>query len=109
MGQFRSEVGRRQHDQPLHRTVGDPVAVRRGYEAGADDFLNKPVDTPALILKVRVCLRHKSLHDALARSREEAQVVGQIMGQAWENQPGAMMWLHDQLVAMGLIESDSES
>jgi len=52
---------------------GDPVAVRRGYEAGADDFLHKPVDTPALILKVRAFLRLKSLHDQLATSREEAQ------------------------------------
>jgi signal transduction histidine kinase/DNA-binding response OmpR family regulator len=52
---------------------GDPVAVRRGYEAGADDFLHKPVDTPSLILKVRAFLRLKSLHDELAGSREEAQ------------------------------------
>ena len=52
---------------------GDPIAVRRGYEAGADDFLHKPIDTPALILKVRAFLRLKSTHDELARSREQAQ------------------------------------
>jgi signal transduction histidine kinase/DNA-binding response OmpR family regulator len=52
---------------------GDPVAVRRGYESGADDFLHKPIDTPALILKVRAFLRLKSTHDELSRSREEAQ------------------------------------
>ncbi len=52
---------------------GDPVAVRRGYEAGADDFLHKPIDTPALILKVRAFLRLKSTHDELAQSREQAQ------------------------------------
>ena len=52
---------------------GDPVAVRRGYESGADDFLHKPIDTPALILKVRAFLRLKSTHDELARSREQAQ------------------------------------
>ncbi len=52
---------------------GDPVAVRRGYEAGADDFLHKPIDTPAQILKVRAFLRLKSTHDELARSREQAQ------------------------------------
>jgi signal transduction histidine kinase/DNA-binding response OmpR family regulator len=52
---------------------GDPVAVRRGYEAGADDFLHKPIDTPALILKVRAFLRLKSMHDELASSREEAR------------------------------------
>ena len=42
---------------------GDPVSVRQGYEAGADDFLQKPADTAALILKVRASLRLKSLHD----------------------------------------------
>jgi signal transduction histidine kinase/DNA-binding response OmpR family regulator len=63
---------------------GDPVAVRRGYEAGADDFLHKPVDTPALILKVRVFLRLKSLHDELARSREEAQARARDLAQLHE-------------------------
>ena len=52
---------------------GDAAAVRQGYEAGADDFLQKPVDTVALILKVRASLRIKSLHDQLLKSREEAQ------------------------------------
>ena len=63
---------------------GDPVAVRRGYEAGADDFLNKPVDTPALILKVRAFLRLKSLHDELESSREEAQARARDLAQLHE-------------------------
>ncbi len=52
---------------------GDAVAVRRGYEAGADDFLHKPIDTPALVVKLRAFLRLKATHDELARSREQAQ------------------------------------
>jgi signal transduction histidine kinase/DNA-binding response OmpR family regulator len=63
---------------------GDPVAVRRGYEAGADDFLHKPVDTPALILKVRAFLRLKSLHDELVRSREEARARARDLAQLHE-------------------------
>ncbi len=63
---------------------GDPVAVRRGYEAGADDFLHKPVDTPALILKVRAFLRLKSMHDELVRSREEAQARARDLAQLHE-------------------------
>jgi signal transduction histidine kinase/DNA-binding response OmpR family regulator len=63
---------------------GDPVAVRRGYEAGADDFLHKPVDTPALILKVRAFLRLKSMHDELVRSREEAQARVRDLAQLHE-------------------------
>jgi K+-sensing histidine kinase KdpD/DNA-binding response OmpR family regulator len=52
---------------------GDAQAMRQALEAGADDFLIKPVDTPALILKMRAFLRFKALHDEIARNREEAQ------------------------------------
>jgi GAF domain-containing protein/FixJ family two-component response regulator len=63
---------------------GDSVSVRQGYEAGADDFLQKPVDTVALILKVRACLRLKSLHDQLLKSREEAQARARDLAQLHE-------------------------
>jgi signal transduction histidine kinase/DNA-binding response OmpR family regulator len=53
--------------------LGDAASLRRGYEAGADDFLQKPVDVPALILKVRAFLRLKGLHDEIERAREGAQ------------------------------------
>jgi signal transduction histidine kinase/DNA-binding response OmpR family regulator len=52
---------------------GDATAIRKGHEAGADDFLGKPVDTPALMLKVKACLRFKAVHDETLRNREEAQ------------------------------------
>lgn len=51
----------------------DPAALRQAYDAGADDFLQKPVDTTALILKVRAFLRLKALHDETVRHRERAQ------------------------------------
>ena len=51
----------------------DPQALRQAYEAGADDFLQKPIDNTALILKVRAFLRLKSLHDETVRHRERAQ------------------------------------
>src|SRR6478672_5510090 len=52
---------------------GDPTSVKKGYEAGADDFLQKPIDTSHLVLKVRAFLRLKWLHDESDRSRREAQ------------------------------------
>ncbi len=39
-------------------------------------------------------------------SPEEAQVCVQIIGQAWEHNPMAQMWLHKELVQMGLINMD---
>jgi signal transduction histidine kinase/DNA-binding response OmpR family regulator len=52
---------------------GDPASVRKGYDAGADDFLQKPIDTAHLVLKVRAFLRLKWMHDESEKSRNEAQ------------------------------------
>lgn len=57
----------------LLTAFGDAASIRRGYEVGADDFLNKPVDTPQLVFKVKAFLRQKSLHDEIDRARREAQ------------------------------------
>src|SRR5688500_10078001 len=57
----------------LLTAFGDMGSLRQGYDAGADDFLQKPVDVPHLMLKVRSFLRQKSLHDEIERNRQEAQ------------------------------------
>ncbi len=41
-------------------------------------------------------------------SPEEAQVCLQILGEAWEHNPMAQIWLHGQLVEMGLIQLDDD-
>ena len=50
----------------------DPHQERvKGMEAGADDFLNKPVNQPELFARVKSLLRVKSLQDEVKRQADE--------------------------------------
>jgi adenylate cyclase len=62
-------------------TALDPTQERvKGIEAGADDFLSKPITQPELLARVRSLLRVKRLHDQLTDLNRtlEARVVAQV-------------------------------
>ena len=53
-------------------TALDPAQERvKGLEAGADDFLNKPVNQAELMARVRSLLRIKAYHDEIQRQKSE--------------------------------------
>jgi class 3 adenylate cyclase len=49
---------------------GDTKDVVEGLDAGADEYLTKPIDQAALVARVRSALRIKSLHDELRTEAE---------------------------------------
>ena len=52
----------------------DPQQERvKGIEAGADDFLSKPVNQPELFARVKSLLRVKALHDQIARMNADLE------------------------------------
>ncbi len=52
-------------------TALDPSERVKGLEAGADDFLTKPIVLPELIARVRSLLRIKSLYDQVETQKSE--------------------------------------
>src|SRR6266705_483755 len=64
-------------------TALDPAQERvKGIEAGADDFLSKPINQPELLARVKSLLRIKLLHDELAEwNRTLEQRVEQQLAQ----------------------------
>ncbi len=54
----------------------DPVERVRGLEAGADDFLSKPVDDATLFARLRALLRVKQVQDAWRLRAETARDLG---------------------------------
>jgi len=62
-------------------TALDPGQERvKGIEAGADDFLTKPINQPELLARVRSLLRVKALHDELNELNRtlEGRVAAQV-------------------------------
>ena len=99
------EVCRRIKGNPQHNHIpvvmvtalDSPEDRVRGIEAGADDFLTKPVNDVALFCRVRSLLRLKMLTDELRARTETSEVAGlaeQIEAEYVQN-PGRILLVDD--------------
>ena len=99
------EVCRRIKGNPQHNHIpvvmvtalDSPEDRVRGIEAGADDFLTKPVNDVALFCRVRSLLRLKMLTDELRARAETSEAAGlaeQIEAEYLQN-PGRILLVDD--------------
>src|SRR5580693_998866 len=62
--------------------LGEPSERLRGLEAGADDFLTKPVEYDTLMVRVRSLVRLKRLLDEWRARSDTVRALGLSAGQA---------------------------
>ena len=75
-------------------TALDPTEERiKGLEAGADDFLTKPINRPELLARVRSLLRIKSLYDTVQSQAAELSVLNTGLEQRVQEQLGQLQRL----------------
>ena len=72
-------------------TALDPAAERiKGLDAGADDFLTKPINLPELLARVRSLLRIKQLYDTVETQSAELTDLNRTLEQRVAEQVGQL-------------------
>ena len=72
-------------------TALDPSAERiKGLDAGADDFLTKPINLPELLARVRSLLRIKQLYDTVETQSAELAELNRTLEQRVTEQVGQL-------------------
>ena len=72
-------------------TALDPASERiKGLDAGADDFLTKPINLPELLARVRSLLRIKQLYDTVETQSAELAELNRTLEQRVTEQVGQL-------------------
>lgn len=100
------------HDIPVVLITGfaDQESRLRGLEAGADEFLLKPIDRSELLLRIRSMLQLKKLREQLKKLREQLHARSQVdtLGRTvaeGKTGPARILFLLNEEEARGAIAS----
>ena len=83
----------------------DVDSINRAFEAGATDFITKPVNWPMLTHRLRYMLRARSAIDALAESQRRlatAQRIAKVGNCEWKVRDQEMHWSDEVYRILGL-------
>lgn len=79
-------------------TALDPAQERvKGLEAGADDFLSKPINQPELLVRVRSLLRIKQFHDQVQTQARELADWNRTLEQRVEQRTAELADMQDAI------------
>lgn len=85
--------------------LDDEESVNRAFEAGATDFITKPLNWGLLVHRVRYVLRAGRAFEELSLSRAElahAQRISHLGSWSWDPETGAINWSEEVYRIFGL-------
>lgn len=85
--------------------LDDHDSIQRAYQAGATDFITKPINWPILVQRVRYILRAQKNVLALRESEatlSEAQRLARLGNWDWEFANNSLRWSDEALRILGL-------
>jgi two-component system, sensor histidine kinase and response regulator len=79
----------------------------RGLQAGADEFLEKPIDGPLLVARVQTLLRLKQSRDELQRSRDSLSVRNELLERLQRDQRELVQFIvHDLKTPLAIVTAN---
>ena len=85
----------------------DIASINKAYDAGATDFITKPVNYPLLVYRIRYALRAKQTASALRASQERlvtAQRLAKLGYWQWNKAQDLLQWSEESLVVLNLSQ-----
>lgn len=92
--------------------MDDPRSIERAFDAGATDFITKPINWTILTHRIRYLLRARNAFRDVQESRSrlyEAQEIAHLGHWEWDIDTGESLWSDQALVILGRAPGGGDS